>query len=144
MKIRGARKLKRKLNNMSESVRADKLETAARAGAFPISNEAKRRAPKKSGTLARSIGPETTHKTATKVKIAIGTNVVYARIHEYGGVITPKQADMLHFTIDGKEIFTDEVQMPARPYLRPAFDEKKREAEKEMRDAWVSLIKGAI
>lgn len=129
MKLRGNQKLKRKLNSMSESVRADKLETAARAGAFLITNEAKRRAPYLTGNLRRSIGPETTQKTAKKATIAIGTNVEYAGIQEFGGTTS----------INGRTI-----QVPAQPYLRPALDEKKYEAEREIRNAWIQLIKGAI
>lgn len=59
--------------------------------------------------------------------------VVYARIHEYGGVITPKRARVLAFEIDGKKVFTRRVVIPARPYMRPAYDAKRRAAQEAMR-----------
>ena len=48
-----------------------------------------------------------------------------ARIHEFGGVITPKSARFLHFKVSGEEVFTKRVNMPARPYMRPAFDQTR-------------------
>lgn len=53
----------------------------------------------------------------------IGTNAVQARIHEFGGVITPKRAKFLHFFVDGDEVFAKRVVIPARPWLRPAIDQ---------------------
>lgn len=49
-------------------------------------------------------------------------DVRYALIHELGGVITPKQAKVLVFEIDGRKVFARSVTIPARPYLRPAAD----------------------
>lgn len=50
-------------------------------------------------------------------------SVIYAAIHEFGGVIKAKVAPYLVFQIDGKWIRTKSVIIPARPYLRPAVDE---------------------
>jgi phage gpG-like protein len=41
----------------------------------------------------------------------------YARIHQFGGVIRPKNAKALHFTIGGKSVFAQSVTIPARAYL---------------------------
>lgn len=41
----------------------------------------------------------------------------YAAIHQFGGVITPKAADALAFTIRGQFVRAKKVTMPARPYL---------------------------
>ncbi|AEQ50753.1 hypothetical protein [Pelagibacterium halotolerans] len=50
-------------------------------------------------------------------------DVVYARIHEDGGTIKPRNADKLAIPQpDGGVVFVDEVTIPARPYLRPAAD----------------------
>ena len=59
----------------------------------------------------------------------VGTSgVIYAAIHEFGGVITPKRAKYLSWIGKGGErVFAKRVKMPARPYLRPAFDENKEE-----------------
>ena len=52
----------------------------------------------------------------------VGTNLVYARIHEYGGTIYPKHGKYLVFTINGQKIFATKVKIPKRPYLKPALD----------------------
>ncbi len=52
----------------------------------------------------------------------IGTNLLYARIHQLGGVITPRAKKFLCFPIGGgRFIKTKQVTMPARPFvvLRP-------------------------
>lgn len=59
--------------------------------------------------------------------------VVYRFIHEFGGIITPKRARLLRFEIDGKVIFAKRVTIPARPYMRPAYDSKRRAAQEAMR-----------
>lgn len=52
-------------------------------------------------------------------------DVVYARIHELGGVIKPKRAKALSFRLDdGTFAVVKQVTIPARPYLRPAADEE--------------------
>jgi phage gpG-like protein len=47
--------------------------------------------------------------------------VKYARIHEFGGIIRPKEATALRFQIGDKWITTKKVTIPARPYLRPTL-----------------------
>jgi hypothetical protein len=60
----------------------------------------------------------------------MGTPVVYGPIHEYGGVIKAKNKPFLVFkTKDGKWHSVKSVVMPARPHLRPAFDEHVPEVE---------------
>lgn len=51
-------------------------------------------------------------------------NLVYAAIHEFGGVIKAKDGGWLRFrTKDGRWHAVKEVNIPARPYMRPAFFE---------------------
>ena len=51
-------------------------------------------------------------------------NLVYAAIHEFGGVIRAKDGGWLRFrTKDGFWHTVKEVTIPARPYMRPAFYE---------------------
>jgi len=47
----------------------------------------------------------------------IGTNVIYARPHQEGAEIVPRNADHLYFRIGGRLIVTDRVVLPARPFL---------------------------
>lgn len=64
------------------------------------------------------------------VTVAVGTNLVYAPVHEFGAVITPKTATRLHFVVDGEDVFAKRVVIPARPYMRPAFDHGREPAMK--------------
>lgn len=66
----------------------------------------------KSGRLLRSI---TFH--ASKDSVVIGPNVVYARIHQLGGKIKPKNKKGLSFRIGKETVTVGSVTMPARPYL---------------------------
>lgn len=49
--------------------------------------------------------------------VEAGSNSVYSAIHHYGGTIKPKNSKKLKFEINGKTIFKDKVEMPARPAL---------------------------
>ncbi|MBW1666717.1 MAG: phage virion morphogenesis protein [Deltaproteobacteria bacterium] len=75
----------------------------------------------RTGHLRRSIRSQTVIR-GDEVEGRIGTNVLYARIHEKGGVITPKRAKVLRFQIPGVGWRSAKrVVMPARPFLRPAI-----------------------
>lgn len=50
--------------------------------------------------------------------VTVGTNVLYARIHQLGGTIRPKTADRLRFRLAGGQfVAVHSVTLPARPYL---------------------------
>jgi phage gpG-like protein len=86
----------------------------------------------------------------------IGTRpnrVVYARIHEFGGVIKPKKAKMLFIPIKrgvkkwskGMKFGVDyvlakQVIIPKRPYLRPAADETRSKVVKSVSEMTASKI----
>ncbi len=95
----------------------------------------------KTGHLLRSITQgeadsrsrfESTSSTAFAY---VGTNVKYAARWEYGGMqkaytILPKTAKVLHFMVNGKDVFARHVNMPARkleprPFLAPALADLK-------------------
>jgi len=56
-------------------------------------------------------------------RLKIGASVVYAAIHEFGGIIVPRRAKWLMFRIGGRWIRTKKVTMPKRPYLSRAISE---------------------
>lgn len=99
MKIYGMGDLRKNTDNFANKLK-EILPYALKAGALIIQNEAKQRAPYKTGTLRRSIHTE----MRSKAQAVVGTDVEYAVYQEFG---TSK--------------------MKAHPYLRPALDEKQQE-----------------
>lgn len=73
------------------------------------------------GRLRSSITGTVRNEGASLIGV-IGSNVIYARIHELGGVITAKNAPFLVFkTKDDVWHKVRSVTIPARPYLAPAI-----------------------
>jgi phage gpG-like protein len=66
----------------------------------------------RSGALARSIDYR-----ASADSLVVGSSLIYAAIHQFGGVIRPKTASALAFMLGGRLVRTGKVTMPARPYL---------------------------
>lgn len=94
-----------------------------------IRNDAGTHAPYKTGNLRRSLTVQ-----QAPLKVTIGTNLVYARIHDQGGTIkahtvTPTRAKALRFMSGGRVVFAKRVNIPQRivkpykgvGYLTPAF-----------------------
>lgn len=51
-------------------------------------------------------------------EVSVGTNVVYAAIHQFGGEIRAKNGGALAFRLaDGTKVVVGKVAIPARPYL---------------------------
>ena len=94
----------------------NKLETAVTSGALIVENAASDKAPYLSGTLKRSIDHATVEKSMKVVAVAVGTDVDYARIHEFGGKTGRGHA----------------VTIKARPYLRPALEENRDKVKREI------------
>lgn len=86
-----------------------------------VRNDAVRKAPYQTGHLKRSLTPVIRWK-----KGIVWTNVIYAAIHEFWWTIRPKNRENLIFQVNGKWVQTDKVEMPERPYLRPAFSRNER------------------
>ena len=68
----------------------------------------------------------------------IGSNVIYARIHELSGIIKPRAGKYLRFQIEGKWKTVTEVTIPKRPYLEPGITENINEIKNVIRS---SIIK---
>lgn len=60
----------------------------------------------------------------------MGSPVVYAAIHEYGGIIRPKNAKYLVFQIEGTWIRTKKVTMPKREWLSKSLYDVKTQIER--------------
>lgn len=59
----------------------------------------------------------------------VGTNVVYAAIHQLGGTIVPKAASHLVFRLASGLVLAKSVTLPARPYLGISDDDEEMIAE---------------
>ena len=94
------------------------VKRALRQSAQLVRRSATQKAPYGTGTLRRSI-----IEYATSNNIEIWSNLIYAPIHEFGGVIVPVRAKYLTFKVNWKRVRTKKVIMPARPYLWPALEE---------------------
>lgn len=93
-----------------------------------IQSKARELAPVKRGQLRRSI----TKRMGNRY-VVIGTDLKYARIHEFGGIITPKAKKTLAFKVNGKWVFAKKVKIPkykGRGYFTPAFQKAKKDAKR--------------
>jgi len=75
----------------------------------------------RTGNLRRSINSSVAVEGRSVVGI-LGSYVIYARIHELGGVIRAKNG-YLKFKTDHGWRSAKQVVIPARPFLRPAITE---------------------
>lgn len=57
--------------------------------------------------------------------VEVGNNVVYGAIHQFGGVIRPKSASALVFSLGGRTVHADSVEIPARPYLGVSAEDRE-------------------
>ena len=162
-------KLARAMKKLQDPKTVEKmLENALAVGALQIANGAKEKAPVRSGNLKRSIhigghtdidpqmasdlAESTGHDLGRvgrhgkcQVRVLIGTDVIYARIQEYGGTITAKDAPYLRFrTADGSWHAVKSVTITARSYLRAAADERKDDAIRDMRDALADQLRKQV
>ncbi|RJQ26327.1 MAG: hypothetical protein C4589_09835 [Peptococcaceae bacterium] len=66
-----------------------------------------------SGDLKKSITTE-----VRKKEVRVGTSEIYARIHQFGGVIKPKRGRFLWIPVrSGRWIPVRQAKIPARPFL---------------------------
>ena len=77
------------------------------------------------GRLAGSIGA-TQEIEGQDIVGKVGSGLKYARIHELGGVIRPKNFRYLHFFVKGEEVFAKKVTIPKRPYIKPSIEESSK------------------
>lgn len=115
------RDIKRAGGNAEPLVRAALTNSAQK-----VQQEARQRAPHRTGTLQRSIMPEIDYPRAE-----VAVNEKYGIFIEEGtGVygpnhspITPRRAKVLAFTVGGSAVFTKMVKgMRARPFFKPGWE----------------------
>lgn len=170
----GKEALMRKFRAMKDVAQGLTLTRTVQAGSKPILNAAKANIKDqgliRTRALSRSLHEEVSMQSASVAVSEIGTNVEYAALHEFGGVVRPKTAKYLavpvgsykgspskhqdlkiRITNAGNLVMVDpsgrvqyvlktSVMVPAQPYLRPAFDEHKQEAIDDMGRAFRLLV----
>ncbi len=78
------------------------------------------------GNLKDSVHTVETSDDTDNPIATVGTDCIYAHIHEYGGTIRAINGPYLHFkTSDGKWVKISQVTMPPRPVWRPTYDKLK-------------------
>jgi len=131
--IIGLEKLQADLNKLTAAAQSSIVMDGLEAGARVIQAHAQENVRNKLNKhpLGNLVNNITVRREGKSVLVGVW-GVIYAAIHEFGGLIFARNKPFLVFQIDGKWIKTKKVVMPARPYLRPALDENLDE------------IKGAI
>lgn len=77
---------------------------------------------------------------ATDQAVEWGTNVIYAGIHQFGGIIKPKSKKALKFKgADGRIHTVKQVTIPARPFLGVTESDQK-----EFVEVFNDWLKGAM
>lgn len=71
------------------------------------------------GGLMGSIAME-----AGRDQVAVGSNKIYAAVHQFGATITPKSGQYLVFWMGGRLIKARSVTIPERPYLGVSSDDQ--------------------
>lgn len=134
------------LKRIGKAAGEQTLVDAVTAALLLVQNSAKEKAPKLTRTLSRSIHIEITESSPTHAEGAVGTNVVYGPIQEFGGVVTPKKAKALHWVSKqtGEDVFAQRVVIPPHPYLRPAWDEKRNAMIETVKRVITNAIKAAL
>ena len=79
------------------------------------------------GQLRNSWQIRTEEKGDVGFSVSLGTSVVYARIHQFGGTIKPKIKEFLVFKIDGQFIKTKEVTIPKRLRILEDFEKSGKQ-----------------
>ena len=85
----------------------------------------------RTGYLRRSI-KSSVRLEGGKIVGAISSSAIYAAIHEYGGVITPKSSMYLRFKGDFGWAAVKSVAIPPRPFLRPAIIRSKKKIAEDI------------
>lgn len=135
----------RDMKKLSRAMQHDKAMSALEAGGYVIMSHAQEYARNKlnkhpTGFLTNNISVK---RLGNLVLVGV-FGVVYAKIHEFGGIIQARNKPFLAFQIDGRWVFTKSVTMPARPYMRPAVDNHLDSIKQAIIDALRGLLQGAI
>ena len=128
LKITGDKELASRLERINGQV-ITALRMGIEKSLIELENEARNKLSGRvlnvqTGTLRRSIGREI-NQSGNSIIGSVGSDLKYAAIHEFGGVIKAKNAPYLTFPIDGGWARVKQVTIPERSYLRSTLEEKE-------------------
>lgn len=89
---------------------------------------------RESGRLMGSLSHRASGNT-----VVVGTNVIYAGIHQFGGTILPKSKRALSFIIGDRRVIARKVTVPARPFLGISAEDRE-----EIRDIFILAARRAM
>lgn len=124
------------IREVSKQVQSSTYELEAYIKATKLGGQVLKR---RTGRLSRSVHSEFMGLNTSTAKGIVGSNVVYARIHEYGGIIQARNAAYLRFRVGGQWVSKKSVIMPERSYLRSSLKEK---APKILADIGKAVARG--
>lgn len=121
IKIHGLRELERDLRKLPRRVQGRAVRNAARAGGIIVRRRARELAPRRTGNLRRSIVVRSAREgNDIVVRIGLLARAFYGFLLEFGT-----------------------RRISPRPWMRPAFDQTKEAAAKEVSDRlWREIEKG--
>jgi len=133
--VSGDKQLIRKLQMLAASAQRRVVRPAANKAWTPVNKEAKRRCPVETGALKRSIGKRTqTYPRLGVVRVDVGARTGKKYHTEGPDGRMRKPTKYAHWVEFGT------AHSSAKPFLRPAFDTKRSEAQRIMeRTCWERL-----
>lgn len=121
VELKGLRELKTALDGFTFEVQDKATLAALRKGATVIKKEMRLRVPVKTGKLKKSIGTRTKKRGRSAKSVLVGARKMpYAHLVENG-----------HAIVRGGKAFG---HVPAKPFLRPAFEAQRVAAAGAIRD----------
>ena len=144
--VTGLKELEQNLKRLPLRLQEKALVSAVRSSAGVIRDEARRMCPKKTGALAKSIVAKRKRTAGGTVVYQVGPRKFYGHMVEFGtGPHEIKMQKLGKVLKLGRwrNVYALEVKHPgasAKPFLRPAFDAKYKEAIEKMRQALARSI----
>lgn len=128
IKLEGAKELEKKLKSLEPKIAKKLVRQSLRKAAKPILAVARTKCPVDTGTLKKSIKIRAMRRKKNSFGVLVGTALKWFTGDTFYGAFV--------------EFGTS--KMSARPFMRPAFDEKKGEAEEILKQEITSGINEAV
>lgn len=137
MRLTGDKELTRLLGTLGERVQRKALRSAVSSAASPVVKAAKAKAPRESGFLKKALGKKVVTSKDKQTAIA----VVGARKSVRGTFKgKPRNPSRYLHLIEKPHIGPGGQYVPGQPFLEPAFNETKAQAE----DVMATKLKQAV